>query len=89
MVVSWAPTPAEWARLTQPALVMEGDRTLASLRATAVEVSELLPRGELATLEGLDHGAFWAAPDVVAKRIIEFVDRVAVAESEDSSEDEQ
>ena len=89
MVVSWGPTPEEWARLTQPALVMEGDRTLASLRATAVKVAELLPRGKLTTLTGLDHGAPRAAPEVVAQRIVEFVDGVAVAESEDSSEDEQ
>jgi len=75
LVVSWAPTPAEWARLTQPALVMEGDRTLASLRATAARVSELLPCGELLTLEGLDHGAPFEAPDVLAQKIIEFVER--------------
>jgi pimeloyl-ACP methyl ester carboxylesterase len=75
LVVSWAPTLEEWARLTQPALVMAGDRTLASLRATAVKVAELLPRGELATLKGLDHGAPRTAPAVVAQGIIEFIDR--------------
>jgi 3-oxoadipate enol-lactonase len=75
-VLTWAPTPAEWARITQPALVMEGDRTVDWLRAIAARVAELLPRGELVTLPGLDHGAPFSAPDVVAQRAIEFIDRV-------------
>jgi pimeloyl-ACP methyl ester carboxylesterase len=81
LVVTWAPTPEEWTRLTQPALVMAGDRTQAFLRPTAARVAELLPRGELATLEGLDHSAPFNTPDVVAQRIVEFVDRVATLES--------
>ena len=85
LVVSWAPTPAEWARLTQPALVMQGDRTGEVLRAVAAKVTELLPRGELATLEGLDHLAPWEAPDVVAQTTVEFIDRVAGAESKDTA----
>lgn len=85
LVVSWCPTPSEWARLTQPALVMEGDRTGEVLRAVAAEVAELLPRGELATLEGLNHMAPWDAPDIVAQRTIEFFDRVVTVESGDSS----
>jgi lipase len=76
LVVTWAPTPARWARLTQPALVMEGDRTVDWLRAIATRVAELLPRGELVTLPGLDHGAPWSAPDVVARKTIEFIDRI-------------
>jgi len=89
LVVSWCPTLAEWARLTQPALVMEGDRTGEVLRAVAARVSELLPCGELATLEGLDHLAPWNAPGIVAQRIIEFIERVVASESEGSSENEQ
>jgi pimeloyl-ACP methyl ester carboxylesterase len=75
LVVSWCPTPSEWTRLTQPALVMAGDRTQEFHRATAIKVAELLPRGELAMLEGHHHGAIWTAPDVVAQRIVEFIDR--------------
>jgi hypothetical protein len=60
---------------------MEGDCTGEVLRAVAAKVSELLPHGELATLKGLDHGAPWSAPDVVAQRIIEFVKRVVASES--------
>lgn len=84
LVVSWAPTPMEWTRLAQPALVMEGDRTAEFLRATAAKVAELLPRGELATLKGLDHSAPWEAPDIVAQRTIEFINRVVAAESDNS-----
>jgi pimeloyl-ACP methyl ester carboxylesterase len=77
LVVSWRPTLAEWARLTQPALVLEGDLTGEVLRAVAARVSELLPCGELATLEGLDHGAPWNAPGIVAQKTIGFVHRVS------------
>ena len=81
LVSSWTPTPAEWARIPQPALVLEGDRTGEVLRSIAARVAELLPRGELVTLEGLDHMAPRDAPEVVAQRVIEFIDRVAAAES--------
>jgi haloalkane dehalogenase len=83
LVVSWCPTLEEWARLTQPALVMEGDRTGEVLRAVAARVSELLPCGELATLEGLDHMAPWSTPDIVAQKTVEFIDRVGAADSRD------
>jgi pimeloyl-ACP methyl ester carboxylesterase len=43
-------------------------------------VAELLPRGELATLKGLNHMASWEAPDVVAQSTIEFIDRFAALE---------
>jgi pimeloyl-ACP methyl ester carboxylesterase len=81
LVVSWCPTASEWAQLTHPALVLEGDHTGEVLRSVAARVSELLPHGELATLKGLDHGAPVRAPDVVAQKIIEFIDRVATWES--------
>ena len=73
---SWSSTSEPWAQLTQPALVMAGDRTDEALRAVAARVSERLPNGELATLEGQDHGALMAAPDVVAQGTVEFIDRV-------------
>ncbi len=85
LAASWAPTLAEWARLTQPALVLEGDQTGSVLRAVAAKVVELLPRGELLTLKGLDHGAPWNAPDVVSQRAVEFIDRFAASGAEDSS----
>ena len=37
--------------------------------------SELLPNGELAILEGHHHGAPLDAPDVVAQKTVEFIDR--------------
>jgi pimeloyl-ACP methyl ester carboxylesterase len=80
LVVTWAPSLSEWARLTQPALVIEGDRTWGWLRAIAVKVAQLLPHGELFTLEGLDHGAPGSAPDIVAQRAVEFIDRVSASE---------
>ena len=54
LVSSWTPTPAEWARIPQPALVItKGIGPGEVLRSIAARVAELLPRGELATLEGL------------------------------------
>jgi pimeloyl-ACP methyl ester carboxylesterase len=77
LVVSWAPTPAEWARHTQPTLIIQADQTAASwYREIGAKIMELLPNGETTTLEGYDHGAIWSAPDVVAQRTIEFIDRV-------------
>jgi pimeloyl-ACP methyl ester carboxylesterase len=84
LAATWAPTPTEWPRLTQPSLVIEGDRTWGWLRAIAAKVTELLPGGELVTLEGLDHGAPGSAPGVVAQEAIEFIDRFAASEPEDS-----
>jgi pimeloyl-ACP methyl ester carboxylesterase len=76
LVVSWCPTPEQWAQLTQPALVMTGDCTAEALPEIAARVSELLPNGELAILEGHHHGAPLDAPDVVAQRTAAFIDRV-------------
>ena len=81
----WSPTPAEWTRLVQPTLVIEGDLSWEWIRDIAAKVTELLPNGELATLEGLDHMAPVDAPDIVAQRTVAFIDRVAAAESKDDS----
>ena len=78
VVVGWAPSPEEWARLTQPVLVLEGDRTVGWLRDVAARVAELLPHGELGTLEGLDHLAPQEGPDLVAQRTMDFVERSEV-----------
>jgi pimeloyl-ACP methyl ester carboxylesterase len=61
--------------------VLKGDdRTDEISHSVATRVAELLPRGELATLEGLGHDAPLRAPDVVAQRIIEFIDRIQARE---------
>lgn len=73
VIVVWSPTPEEWSRITQPALVLEGDA--AWMPELAAKVAELLSQGDLGTLDGLDHMAPVEAPTLVAQRIIEFVDR--------------
>ena len=76
LVVSWAPTPEEWAGLTQPTLLIQADRTAASwYREVGAKMMELLPNAEMVTLKGHNHGAIWTAPDVVAQKAIEFIDR--------------
>jgi pimeloyl-ACP methyl ester carboxylesterase len=57
VVAVWSPTPAEWSRITQPALVLAGGSTVGWFQELAAKVAELLPRGELGMLEGLGHGA--------------------------------
>lgn len=78
--VSWAPTSQEWRRFTQPAIVMEGDRTGEVLRAVAAKVSEQLPNGELVTLKGVNHSAPWEAPDIVAETTFKFINSVIKSE---------
>jgi len=75
LVVDWSPTPSEWAQLTQPTLVIEGDLTGEVLRSVAVKLADLLPHGEIVTLRGIDHGAPGKAPDKVAQTIVEFTSR--------------
>jgi pimeloyl-ACP methyl ester carboxylesterase len=84
LVSSWTPMPAEWARIAQPARVIEGDRTGEVLRSIAAQVAEFLPHGELVTLKGFDHMAPWNAPEIVAQKVIEFIDRVGALDSKDS-----
>ena len=77
LVVSWAPTPAEWAGLTQPTLLIQADATAASwYREIGAKMMELLPNAELVTLKGHDHGAIWTAPDIVAQKAVAFIERV-------------
>ena len=85
LVVSWSPTPAAWARLAQPTLVIEGDLSWEWSREMTAKVLELLPNGELATLKGLEHGAPMKAPDIVAQTTVEFINRVVASESEGGS----
>ena len=77
LAVSWSPTVSEWAKLSQPTLVIEGDRTEGVLREVAAKVTNLLPNGEKATLRGLDHLAPIKAPDILARTIVEFTNHVA------------
>ena len=85
LVVSWAPTPSQWARLNQPTLIIKGDRTAASwYRECAARMMELLPNGEMVTLQGQNHSAPWRATELVARTTIEFIDRVVASEPEDS-----
>jgi pimeloyl-ACP methyl ester carboxylesterase len=83
LVVSWAPTPSEWARLTQPTLLIQGDRTPASwYRESIAKMMELLPNCELVTLTGMDHGGPWRAPGTVARTITGFIDSVVASGTE-------
>ncbi len=81
LVVSWAPTVSQWERLTQPTLIIKGDRTSASwYRECTARMMELLPNGEMVTLEGAGHGAPWSHTDVLARTAVGFIDRVAASE---------
>ena len=72
------PTPAEaFAALDVPVLLMVGSKSPLSSRAVARRLGRLLPRAELAELEGLGHMGPITHPDVVNQRIRGFLERHA------------
>jgi len=72
------PTPAEaFAALDVPVLLMVGSKSPLSSRAVARRLGRLLPRAELAELEGLGHMGPITHPDVVNQRIRAFLERHA------------
>ena len=71
-----APTQA-FAALDVPVLLMVGSKSPLSSRAVSRRLARLLPRAELAELEGLGHMGPITHPDVVNQRIRAFLERHA------------
>jgi pimeloyl-ACP methyl ester carboxylesterase len=61
--------PDSVKRITVPTLVMNGEKSLPFMHATADRIAELIPDARRKTLKGQAHQA---APDVVAPLLIEF-----------------
>ena len=69
------PLPEDnWASANMPVLVLRGSASPAWMLNSNAAVADVLPDAELVTLEGLDHGAVFMAPDKVAAAVTEFFD---------------
>lgn len=64
--------PARWARISAPALVVDGDQSFAFMRAGADWVASGIPEAQRRTLPGQDHGY---DPKVLAPVIEAFLGR--------------
>jgi DNA-binding transcriptional LysR family regulator len=67
-----ASTPAQVAHV-EPVEVVVGENSPAFFHEGAQALVDLLPPTTLRVLPGQDHGAFWAAPDVLADMIVDAV----------------
>jgi pimeloyl-ACP methyl ester carboxylesterase len=70
------PLPADRWSISRPVEVVVGENSPSFFHEGAQALVDLLPQATLRVLPGHDHGAFWAAPDVLADMV---VDAVAVA----------
>jgi 2-hydroxy-6-oxonona-2,4-dienedioate hydrolase len=66
------PFQAKLRGVTQPALVIRGERDQIVSQEWAERVAELLPDGRFAVVAGAPHAAHWAAADDVARLVEEF-----------------
>jgi pimeloyl-ACP methyl ester carboxylesterase len=80
VVITWCPSEAQLLQMTQPVLIIEGDKSPAVLRNICHLLDGQLGNSRLITLKGLDHGALWSAPDVLAQTTTEFIERVVASE---------
>jgi len=79
----WATSPTETelnvallAKITQPVLVISGDRDAITLEHT-LQIFHALPNAELCVLPGTDHATFSGRPDWLNPIVGAFLDRVA------------
>ena len=69
-------TPDDFARVSAPTLVMQGDRDEMVPVEEAAEMCRLLPNAELGVIPGADHGAFFSARSAVFQELmLEFLAR--------------
>ena len=73
VVITWCPSEAELHRVTQPVLIMEGDRSPSVLRNICPLLDRQLIHSRMITLEGQDHGMLNTAPKLVAETLTAFI----------------
>ena len=73
VVITWCPSEAELRQVTQPVLILEGDRSPAILRNISHLLDSQLVNSKLVTLEGQNHGMPNEAPKLVAEEITAFI----------------
>ncbi|RIQ24562.1 alpha/beta fold hydrolase [Jiangella rhizosphaerae] len=69
------PLPTDRWRVEQPAVVAVGADSEPFFHAGAQALVDQLPRGRYENLPGVDHSAFWTAPDAIAASIAAAFDR--------------
>jgi pimeloyl-ACP methyl ester carboxylesterase len=73
VVITWCPSEAELRQVTQPVLIIEGDRSPPVLRNICHLLGSQLINSKLVTLEGQDHGVPNAAPKLIAEKLTAFM----------------
>jgi pimeloyl-ACP methyl ester carboxylesterase len=73
VAMTWCPSEAEFNQLTQPVLILEGDRTPSVLRNICHLLDGQLSNSKLILLEGQNHMMCRAAPKLVAKELTTFI----------------
>jgi pimeloyl-ACP methyl ester carboxylesterase len=67
------PLPTDRWSISRPVEVVVGENSPAFFHEGAQALVDLLPPATLRVLPGQDHGAFWAAPDVLADMVVDAV----------------
>ena len=73
VVITWCPSEAELNQVTQPVLIIKGDRTPSVPRNISDLLDGQLSNSKLIILEGQDHGMPFAAPKLVAEELTTFI----------------
>jgi len=73
VAMTWCPTEAELKQVTQPVLILEGDRSPSVLRNICHLLDGQLSNSKLILLEGQNHGMCRAAPKLVAEKLTAFI----------------
>ena len=73
VVITWFPSEAELKQVTQPVLIIEGDRSPSVLRNISDLLDGKLSSSKLITLKGQNHGMCRAAPKLVAEKLTAFI----------------
>jgi pimeloyl-ACP methyl ester carboxylesterase len=73
VAMTWCPSEAELNQLTQPVLIIKGDRTPSVLRNISDLLDGKLSNSKLITLEGQNHMMCSAAPKLVAEKLTTFI----------------
>ncbi len=73
VAITWCPSEVELNQLTQPVLIIRGDRSPSVLRNISDLLDGQLSNSKLITLEGQSHVMPFAAPKLVAEKLTAFI----------------
>lgn len=73
------PVEAKLPHITAKTLIVRGSRDIICPEDWAEEMARLLPNGRVAVVRGVAHNAHYAAPNIVAHLIEEFVEEASLA----------